>query len=628
MSTNKYIDAICLAGTILSLFLLVAFLGAERLGILAADTETLYEKRLFDRSKVHSIEIQMDDWEGFLETCDDKEYEMCTLVIDGQTYPNVAIRAKGNNSLTSVPAYGNNRYSFKVEFDHYDNAKTYYGLDKLNLNSLIHDNTMLKDYLVYQMMADFGVEAPLCSYVFISVNGEDLGLYLAVEGIEQGFLQRNYGNDYGNLYKTDSLNGGRGGANSDDVKLQYIDENPDSYSNIFNSAKTDVTEADQIRLISSLKQLGERKNLETVLDIDAVLRYFVVHNFVCNFDSYTGSMVHNYYLYEEEGKLSMIPWDYNLAFGSFQGRSDATELVNFPLDSPVSGGTLESRPMVAWIFSEESYTRLYHQYTSQFLIQYFTDGILEQMIDTAVDLISPYVQQDPTKFCTYETFEASIPVLKTFCQLRAESIWGQLEGSIPSTEEEQEADPSHLIDASELDLSTLGSMNGGAPGGGANTPPHGGTPPDGGNSRPAARDDPGTTRQPGQRTGGPASSSDAGEPLLSDPAQPTEGKPGGLHSPSLEFGYLQTADGSPFEDAAEQIGQPANPTKIPSREPPESFQPEGQRAKEEGGPPGDGSMERTAPTSDILAQEPLVLLGGSVACLAFGLLIASLYRRR
>lgn len=133
MSTNKHIDAICLVGTILSLFLLVAFLGAERLGILAADTETLYEKRLFDRSKVHSIEIQMDDWEGFLETCDDKEYEMCTLVIDGQTYPNVAIRAKGNNSLTSVPAYGNNRYSFKVEFDHYDNAKTYYGLDKLNL---------------------------------------------------------------------------------------------------------------------------------------------------------------------------------------------------------------------------------------------------------------------------------------------------------------------------------------------------------------------------------------------------------------------------------------------------------------------------------------------------------------
>ena len=48
------------------------------------------------------------------------------------------------------------------------------------------------------------------------------------------------------------------------------------------------------------------------MDVDEVIRYFVVHNFVCNFDSYTGSMIHNYYLYEEDGQLSMIPWDYNL----------------------------------------------------------------------------------------------------------------------------------------------------------------------------------------------------------------------------------------------------------------------------------------------------------------------------
>ena len=34
-----------------------------------------------------------------------------------------------------------------------------------------------------------------------------------------------------------------------------------------------------------------------------MIRYFVVHNFVCNFDSYTGSMIHNYYLYEEDGQL-------------------------------------------------------------------------------------------------------------------------------------------------------------------------------------------------------------------------------------------------------------------------------------------------------------------------------------
>ncbi|MFR3786035.1 MAG: CotH kinase family protein [Agathobaculum desmolans] len=56
------------------------------------------------------------------------------------------------------------RYSFKVEFDHYDSSITYHGLDKLSLNNLIQDSTMMKDYLTYTMMDEFGAAAPLCSH--------------------------------------------------------------------------------------------------------------------------------------------------------------------------------------------------------------------------------------------------------------------------------------------------------------------------------------------------------------------------------------------------------------------------------------------------------------------------------
>lgn len=92
---------------------------------------------------------------------------------------------------------------------------------------------------------------------------------------------------------------------------------------------------DEKRLIASLKKLSSYEDLEDVLDMDAVLRYFVVHNFVVNGDSYTGSMIHNYYLYEQDGKLSMLPWDYNLAFGGFQG-NDAESAVNDPIDDVLS----------------------------------------------------------------------------------------------------------------------------------------------------------------------------------------------------------------------------------------------------------------------------------------------------
>ena len=442
MLRHKNIDRICAMVLAATLLLTCGFMGAASLGWVAAADGIGYEDRLFDQSRVHTIDIVMDDWDSFIETCTDEEYSSCTVVIDGEKYSNVAIRAKGNTSLSSVAAYGNNRYSFKIEFDHYQTGKTYYGLDKLCLNNLIQDKTYMKDYLSYTLMARMGVSSPLCSFVQINVNGSAWGLYLAVEGVEDSFLMRNYGKNSGELYKPDSMSfgggrgngagfdmddfrekfensdsdstgnssftppdmgdmtppggfggdgsstppdmngsvqadgdaqadgsttsddadiqfgdtasanmpdfssmtppdgmgggggGGFGGMGSSDVKLQYIDDDPDSYSNIFDNAKTDITDADKERLIASLKTLSEGEDVESVVDVDKVIRYFVVHNFLCNGDSYTGSIVHNYYLYEKDGVLSMIPWDYNLAFGAFSsgmgGTGDAAGEVNSP----------------------------------------------------------------------------------------------------------------------------------------------------------------------------------------------------------------------------------------------------------------------------------------------------------
>ena len=580
-----------------------------------------YETRLFDNTRVHTVDIVMDDWDELIANATNEEYYAVSVVIDGEAYQNVGIRAKGNTSLSTVASMDSERYSFKIEFDHYDSSKSYHGLDKLCLNNLIQDSTMMKDYLTYTLMNEFGVDSPLCSYVYITVNGEDWGLYLAVEGVEDSFLERNYGSDHGELYKPDSssLGGGRGngkefdgnpfekgesaasssnqsntktdttegsdstkapdgstppempggnqgvgmnpfengesaasgsnqsdtktdttegsdstkapdgstppempsgnqgvgmnpfekgesaagssnqsntkidttegsdstkapdgstppemngrgkgggfgggaGMGSADVKLQYIDDELDSYSNIWNNAKTKVSEADQKRLVESLKKLSNTEELESVVDVEEVIRYFVVHNYVCNGDSYTGTMVHNYYLYEEDGRMSMIPWDYNLAFGSFQG-GNAQSTVNTSIDFPVSGGFGEDRPMWNWILSDESYTEQYHQYFAEFL-----DTVdLQSIIDNAYHLIAPYVEQDPTAFYTKEEFEQGVQTLKEFCSLRSESISMQLEEG--KTTEEMD-----YVDASGMTLSDMGSMNNGMgrEGGGQNRMP-------------------------------------------------------------------------------------------------------------------------------------------------------------
>lgn len=205
-------DRICLIAMVLALLLSLLIVGQGTAASEERGRTMGYEDTLFDSTRVHTVDIVMDGWEEFLEAAQEEEYASCSVVIDGKAVRGVGIRAKGNTSLSSVAAMGSSRYSFKIEFDHYDAGKTYRGLDKLSLNNLIQDNTMMKDFLTYRMMDAFGVEAPLCSYAYLTVNGADWGLYLAVEGVEESFLERNYGTAYGELYKPDStaMGGGRG----------------------------------------------------------------------------------------------------------------------------------------------------------------------------------------------------------------------------------------------------------------------------------------------------------------------------------------------------------------------------------------------------------------------------------
>lgn len=531
MIEGRRFDRVAWAVTAVMVVLTLLFMNGSAFGIESMERKLGYEDRLFDNSVVHTIDIVMDDWDEFIASATSEEYSVANVVIDGESYRNVAIRGKGNTSLSTVATLGSQRYSFKIEFDHYDKSKSYHGLDKLSLNNLIQDSTMMKDYLTYTAMREFGATTPLCSFVYITVNGKDWGLYLAVEGVEDSFIERNYTSGNGNLYKPDSLSfgGGRGngkdfdmsefekemeesmsdaevttsattknasasspmgaafsfpsgfessffspssstdgkgnggrefgamgggfnfggfGMGSGDVKLQYIDDDPDSYSNIWNNAKTTISSSDQKRLINSLKTLSQYRDIESVVDTEAVMRYFVVHNYVSNGDSYTGSMIHNYYLYEEDGVMSMIPWDYNLAYGTFMG-GNGNSTINTPIDAPVSGSSGEDRPMWYWILSSEEYTERYHELFSEFL----STVDLQAIINDAYSLIKGYVEKDPTAFYSIDEFEKGVETLKEYCRLRSESISMQLStGNTTRT--------MNYADGSSLSLSLMGSMGG------------------------------------------------------------------------------------------------------------------------------------------------------------------------
>ena len=161
-----------------------------------------------DKTKVLAIQIIADEqeWSQMLENATAEEYIPATIIIDGEKLETVGIRPKGNSSLSMVAQDDtSDRYSFKIEFDHYVSGQTWLGLDKIVINNMQGDSTYMKEYLSYDIMNYVGVETPLYTFANISINGQAGGFYLAVEALEDSYAARVYGSDHGQLYKPEGM---------------------------------------------------------------------------------------------------------------------------------------------------------------------------------------------------------------------------------------------------------------------------------------------------------------------------------------------------------------------------------------------------------------------------------------
>ena len=447
------------AAVLAAALVLLLGLAGKAGAILPAGENPGYVSRLFDGSRVHRVDIQVEDWEAFLASAPEEEYIPATVEIDGEAFRQVGLRAKGNNSLRLTAEYGLSRYSLKLEFDHYTDG-SYHGLDKLSLDASFQDNSYLKTWLAFDIMEFLGVPTPLRSFVWVTVNGQPWGLFLAVEEPEEAFARRNFGANHGQLYKPDYRSLAEENA---DVHLRYTTDEPEDYPGIFENAKLESSAADRQRLVDSLKTLDSGQRLEEAVDVDEVLRYFVGQVFVMNWDSYLGHTGHNYLLYEEEGKLSMLPWGYNLAFGTYalgmtDPITDPNVLLNYPILTPAPGEYMTKRPLYHQLMQVEEYFQQYQAYFRWFLAEYVESGELSAALWQAAELIAPYVEADPTAFCSYEDHRLAVETLEQVCLLRAQSARGQLEGRYPATLAQQTQRPGEGVDASHVDLRHLGDF--------------------------------------------------------------------------------------------------------------------------------------------------------------------------
>ena len=397
-------------------------------------------------------------------------YYECAVTINGERLDNVAIRTKGASSLDDVALMKSNRYSFTLKLNKYEKGQDYHGLSKLLLNNNIWDATQMKDAIVYDMCRFIGLPAPLTNYARISVNGKYFGCYLLVEPIDKNFCRRNWPDEVSNIYKPYH-------------NLAYTGENMKDYADIADFAKVKGGEASMLRVVSALKSVDEGKDIDGHVDIESIMKYMALQTIVVNFDCMTGHNAQNYYLREANGRISLLPWDYNLAWGGYpedeemegedlleqseelrlpanagmRSKEETGRIVNFPIDTPFSD-ELSKRTFFMKLLANETYKARYYHYLNVLCKEYINGGEFAKTLSTIENEIGEIAGTEANAFYTNEQFHKAKQTLQLVLERRAASVLGQIEGTVPSTWEGQKALPQKLINSDDINLQDLGGI--------------------------------------------------------------------------------------------------------------------------------------------------------------------------
>ncbi|MCE1189385.1 MAG: CotH kinase family protein [Ignavibacteria bacterium] len=393
---------------------------------------------LFKGTQIHTVNIrfyQSTYWDTLTKYYYDgqEQYLPAQVIFDGVTYDSVGVRFKGNSSFT----YPNNKKPFRLAFDEFKSDQKIDGLKGLHLNNCWGDPTFLREKVHLDFCRDAGIKAPRANFARLSLNDTLWGFYSLVEHVDKTFLKTNYGNSKGDLFKAVDGFGSIGTPLLSNFVWYGTAES--LYTGRY-ELKTDGSTTAWPSLIKLLDSLNHSSTPGTVLpamiNMQPLYKASAADNLFANLDAYINSS-RNFYFYfnPTNSKAEWIVWDVSLSFGAYQEGISAVESMNvmYLFNSA-------ERPLLANVFATDTLKKEYLRNMDTLVRLYFTKEHLYPHIDSLVNIVRPYVNEDPRKMYTLLQFENNItsditaaggtgtrkPGLKAFINSRRTNVLTQL----------------------------------------------------------------------------------------------------------------------------------------------------------------------------------------------------------
>ena len=381
----------------------IAFLTFLASGFLAAPASAQYSDEaawLYKPTHVAEIDIDLPQasWDGLV--ADPKEYVKARLELRRHDPPatyvrnDVGVKLKGSGSFRPL----GQKAAFKIKLDEFVDDQTLLGLEKLTLNNMNQDPSMLHEMLAYKTFRAAGVPAWRTGYAFVSVNGDPYGVYLNLETPDEISLALRYTTTQ-HLYEGETDDQGAVDVVPDHVPRFEIDEGDEE----------DLSDLEA--LAAAVEGDGDFSDrVQALADLKEMTRMWAVEKYIGHWDGYSGPaspgnrQPSNYFLHSNAGgRFTMLPWGTDQTWSqrlSFEGQLGV---------------------MFNECLNDDSCFALYREAVREVRDVVAGLDLDSEAADTAA-LLAPWQEQDSLRESSLQEIEAAVASTRAFMAVRPSDV--------------------------------------------------------------------------------------------------------------------------------------------------------------------------------------------------------------
>lgn len=275
------------------------------------------------------------------------------------------------------------RVPFELVFDSGADAVPRFSNPSVKFINPFMPYRLLSEYIGLDLFAASGVPTPEHKFAFLQLNGTDFGVYLAVEDVNKTFLTKHFSGNVGSLYKcTNNINP------ETDLRTKW-------FGTIF--VKSDRGSQTLSSLLAALER-GE--GFEQYLDMDEILRFLACTAAIGGNASVLTEQS-NFLLYDNGGKIMLLPWDLSEAFCAFL---NGNGIDHFKLDD----GTGAPNPFFELIMQNPENREKYHAYIRQINDSFLSPERIKPYLLSLIQQVAPYLLRDRTIFRNVPDLEKAL----------------------------------------------------------------------------------------------------------------------------------------------------------------------------------------------------------------------------